>query len=97
MQFHAKKVLAQFHEENKEFKIELLVNKYLSGEDKWFGNQWFLLTDAPHGFKHFEREADHVESWVDEVTDNLMFRISGRYSFGCSNPHSVFGSIGEQS
>lgn len=97
LQFHAKKVLAQFHEENKEFKIELLVNKYLSGEDKWFGNQWFLLTDAPHGFKHFEREADHVESWVDEVTDNLMFRISGRYSFGCSNPHSVFGSIGEQS
>ena len=96
LQFHAKKILAQFHEENKEFKIELLVNKYLSGEDKWFGNQWFLLTDAPHGFKHFEREADHVESWVDQMTENLIFKISGRYSFGFSNPLSVFGSTGTQ-
>ena len=96
LQFHAKKILAQFHEENKEFKIELLVNKYLSGEDKWFGNQWFLLTDAPHGFKHFEREADHVESWVEQRTENLIFKISGRYSFGFSNPLSVFGSTGTQ-
>ena len=94
LQFYAKKILAQFHEENQEFKIKLLVNKYLSGADKWFGNQWFLLTDAPHGFKHFEREADHVDSWMDQMTENLIFKISGRYSFGLSNPLSVFGSAG---
>ena len=89
LQFRARRILKSFHEENQDFNIRLLVNKYLHQQDSWF-----LLTDAPHGFKHFEREADHVDSWVDQMTDNLIFKISGRYSFGFSNPFSVFGSTG---
>jgi hypothetical protein len=48
-------------------------------------NSWFLLTDAPNGFKHYEREALETDVYTDFDTDNLKAKAIERYSFGCSN------------
>jgi len=57
-------------------------------------NGWFLLTDAPNGFKYYEREKLETDVYTDFDTDNLKAKAIERYSFGCSNFRAGWGSQG---
>jgi len=57
-------------------------------------NSWFLCTDAPNGFKHYERERLETDVYTDFDTDNLKAKAVERYSFGVSNFRGAFGSQG---
>jgi phage major head subunit gpT-like protein len=57
-------------------------------------NAWFLLTDAPDGFKHYVRETIETDVYTDFSTDNLMAKAVERYSFGVSNFRGAYGSPG---
>ncbi len=65
------------------------VNHFLSDTDAWF-----LLTDVPDGFKHFERSPISTSMEGDFDTGNVRYKARERYSFGFSNPRCVFGSQG---
>lgn len=65
------------------------VNQFLTS-----ATAWFMLTDAPHGLKHFQRSPIKSDTYVDFSTDNVMAKATERYSFGCSNPRGIFGSKG---
>ena len=65
------------------------VNHFLSDTDAWF-----LLTDCPDGFKHFERSPISTSMEGDFDTGNVRYKARERYSFGFSNPRCVFGSQG---
>ena len=65
------------------------VNHFLSDNDAWF-----LLTDCPDGFKHFERSPISTSMEGDFDTGNVRYKARERYSFGFSNPRCVFGSQG---
>lgn len=67
----------------------IIVNHYLTDTDAWF-----ILTDAPHGMKHFERRADTFGTDNDFDTDNAKFKATARYSFGWTDPRGLFGSPG---
>lgn len=65
------------------------VNLYLTDT-----NSWFLMTDAPSGFKYYEREAIDTDVYQDFDTDNLKAKAIERYSFGVSNFRGAWGSQG---
>tara|TARA_Y100001970_G_scaffold291543_1_gene429085 strand:+ start:2370 stop:3278 length:909 start_codon:yes stop_codon:yes gene_type:complete len=65
------------------------VNHFLTDTDAWF-----LLTDCPDGFKHFERSPLSTSMEGDFDTGNVRFKARERYSFGFSNPRAVFASQG---
>ena len=65
------------------------VNDYLTDPDAFF-----ILTDAPRGFIHFERTAMSTGMEADFDTGNMRFKARERYSFGFSDPRCVFGSPG---
>lgn len=65
------------------------VNQYLTSP-----TAWFLLTNAPEGFKHYIREAIEVDMDTDFLTDSLLCKAVERYSFGVSNPRAGFGNQG---
>jgi hypothetical protein len=65
------------------------VNHFLSDNDAWF-----LLTDCPDGFNHFERSPISTSMEGDFDTGNVRYKARERYSFGFSNPRCVFGSQG---
>jgi hypothetical protein len=66
-----------------------VVNDYLTDTDAFF-----IKTDAPNGFKHFERMALSTAMDPDFDTGNMRFKARERYSFGFSDPRAVFGSPG---
>ena len=66
-----------------------VVNDYLTDTDAFF-----LKTDAPNGFKHFERLALSTAMDPDFDTGNMRYKARERYSFGFSDPRCVFGSPG---
>ncbi len=66
-----------------------VVNDYLTDTDAFF-----LKTDAPNGFKHFERLALNTAMEPDFDTGNMRYKARERYSFGFSDPRCVFGSPG---
>ena len=66
-----------------------VVNDYLTDTDAFF-----IKTDAPNGFKHFERMALSTAMDPDFDTGNMRFKTRERYSFGFSDPRAVFGSPG---
>ena len=66
-----------------------VVNDYLTDSDAFF-----IKTDAPNGFKHFERMALSTGMDPDFDTGNMRFKARERYSFGFSDPRAVFGSPG---
>jgi phage major head subunit gpT-like protein len=66
-----------------------VVNQFLTDT-----NAWFLLTDAPNGFKYYEREALETDTYEDFDTKNVKASAIERYSFGCSNFRAGFGSSG---
>ena len=55
---------------------------------------FFVKTDAPNGFKHFERTALTTQMEPDFDTGNMRYKARERYSFGFSDPRCVFGSPG---
>ena len=65
------------------------VNHFLTDTDAFF-----IKTDAPNGFKHFERSPMRTNMEADFDTGNMRFKARERYSFGFSDPRCVFGSPG---
>tara|TARA_R100000664_G_scaffold3778_3_gene8182 strand:- start:9244 stop:10146 length:903 start_codon:yes stop_codon:yes gene_type:complete len=66
-----------------------VVNHYLTDTDAFF-----LKTDCPDGFKHFERSPMSTALEGDFDTGNMRYKARERYSFGYSNFRAVFGSQG---
>ena len=66
-----------------------VVNHFLTDTDAFF-----IKTDCPDGFKHFERTPLSTAMEGDFDTGNMRFKARERYSFGFSNPRCVFGSPG---
>ena len=64
-------------------------NHFLTDPDAFF-----IKTDAPNGFKHFERSPMRTNMEADFDTGNMRFKARERYSFGYSDPRAVFGSPG---
>ena len=65
------------------------VNDFLTDPDAFF-----VMTDAPRGFVHFERTPLSTGMEGDFDTGNMRFKARERYSFGVSDPRAVFGSPG---
>ena len=65
------------------------VNHYLPDTDAWF-----IKTDAPRGFIHFERMPMSTKMEGDFDTGNVRYKARERYSYGYSDPRCVFGSPG---
>lgn len=66
-----------------------VVNHYLTDTDAFF-----IKTDAPRGFVHFERMPMSTKMEGDFDTGNVRFKARERYSFGYSDPRCVYGSKG---
>lgn len=67
---------------------EVIVNQFLTDSDAWF-----IRTDVP-GMHYFERKADSFAQDNDFDTSNAKFKAQGRYSFGWSDPRTIYGSAG---
>jgi len=65
------------------------VNHFLTDPDAFF-----IKTDTPNGFKHFERTPMSTGMEADFDSGNMRFKARERYSFGFSDPRCVFGSPG---
>lgn len=66
-----------------------VVNHYLTDTDAWF-----IITDIPDGLKYFERRGDSFAQDDDFDTDNAKFKATARYSFGCTDKRSIYGTPG---
>ena len=66
-----------------------IINHYLTNP-----GFWGILTDAENGFTHFEREKFETDVYCDFSTDSLMVKAVECYSFGNSNPRSIYGNNG---
>ena len=66
-----------------------VVNHFLTDTDAFF-----LKTDAPNGFKHFQRTALRTAMEGDFDTGNMRFKARERYSFGVSDWRCVIGTPG---
>ena len=66
-----------------------VVNHFLVDNDAFF-----IKTDAPNGFKHFERTGIKTSMEGDFDTGNVRYKARERYSFGVSDPRCVYGSKG---
>ena len=66
-----------------------VVNHFLTDTDAFF-----IKTDAPNGFKHFERSPIKTSMEGDFDTGIVRYKARERYSFGVSDPRCVFGSPG---
>jgi len=67
----------------------VVTNHYLTDPDAWF-----ILTNIKDGLKYFERRGDAFEMDNDFDTENAKFKATARYSFGWSDPRSIYGSAG---
>jgi hypothetical protein len=66
-----------------------VVNHFLTDTDAFF-----LKTDAPNGFKMFNRSPIKTAMEGDFDTGNMRFKARERYSFGVSDWRCVFGTPG---
>ena len=66
-----------------------VVNHFLTDPDAYF-----IKTDAPNGFKYFQRTPIKTAMEGDFDTGNMRFKARERYSFGVSDWRSVFGTAG---
>lgn len=55
---------------------------------------WFIKTDAPEGLKHYTRVALKRGMEGDFDTGNMRYKARERYSFGWTDPLSLYGSAG---
>lgn len=67
----------------------IVKNHYLTDADAWF-----IITNIPNGMTYYERNADEFGQDDDFDTDNAKFKARGRYSFGCSDKRSIYGTPG---
>jgi len=65
------------------------VNHFLTDTDAWF-----LTTDVPNGLKHFVRTPLANSMDGDFDTGNVRYKARERFSFGWSDPLSIFASPG---
>tara|TARA_R110000796_G_scaffold95988_4_gene201434 strand:- start:5180 stop:6085 length:906 start_codon:yes stop_codon:yes gene_type:complete len=65
------------------------INHFLTDTDAYF-----IKTDAPNGFKLFNRSPIKTAMEGDFDTGNMRFKARERYSFGVSDWRSVFGTAG---
>jgi len=65
------------------------VNHFLTDTDAYF-----IKTDAPNGFKLFQRTPIRTAMEGDFDTGNMRFKARERYSFGVSDWRGVFGTPG---
>jgi hypothetical protein len=72
----------------------MLPNGYVVNDFLTDADAFFIKTDAPNGFKHFERMALSTAMDPDFDTGNMRYKARERYSFGFSDPRAVFGSPG---
>jgi hypothetical protein len=70
---------------------QVIVNHYLNSTGN---DDWFILTNVKDGLKYFERRGDQFEMDNDFDTENAKFKATARYSFGWSDPRSIYGSQG---
>ena len=66
-----------------------IVNHFLTDTDAYF-----IKTDAPNGFKLFQRTPIRTAMEGDFDTGNMRFKARERYSFGVSDWRCVFGTPG---
>ena len=66
-----------------------VVNDFLTDTDAFF-----IMTDTPRGFLHFERVALSTGMEADFDTGNMRYKARERYSYGYSDPRCVYGSQG---
>ena len=66
-----------------------VVNHFFTDTDAWW-----IKTDVPNGFKHFEPTPIRTAMEGDFDTGNMRFKARERYSFGVSDWRCVFGSAG---
>ena len=66
-----------------------VVNHFLTDTDAFF-----IKTDAPNGFKYFNRAPIKTAMEGDFDTGNMRFKARERYSFGVSDWRCVFGTPG---
>ena len=66
-----------------------VVNHYLTDTDAYF-----VKTDAPNGFKLFQRTPLRTAMEGDFDTGNMRYKARERYSFGVSDWRCVFGTAG---
>jgi len=64
-----------------------VVNHFLTDTDNFF-----IKTDAPNGFKMFQRTPLKTAMEGDFDTGNMRFKARERYSFGVSDWRAVYGS-----
>jgi hypothetical protein len=57
-------------------------------------NAWWIKTDAPDGFKYFNRVPISTKMEGDFDSGNMRFRARERYVFGVSDWRCVFGTPG---
>ena len=55
---------------------------------------FYIKTDAPNGLKHFVRSPIKTAMEGDFETGNVRYKARERYSFGWSDPRSIYGSQG---
>jgi hypothetical protein len=67
----------------------IVVNHYLTDPDAWF-----LITDVQDGLKYFERRGDEFTMDEDFDTDNAKYKATTRYSLGCTDKRSIYGTPG---
>jgi hypothetical protein len=67
----------------------VIVNHYLTDNDAWF-----VLTNVNDGMKMFERRADTFSQDDDFDTDNAKFKVTNRFSVGCTDKRAIYGSAG---
>lgn len=65
------------------------INHFLTDPDAWF-----VKTDAPNGMKHFVRSPLKTAMEGDFETGNARYKARERYSFGWSDPRSMYASPG---
>lgn len=76
------------------YNVSAVPQGYRTNQFLTTGGSWFLLTDAPDGFKHYVRESIETDVYTDFSTDNLLAKAVERYSFGVSNFRAAFASTG---
>jgi len=53
---------------------------------------WFVKTDKD-GLHYFDRIAFDADSWIDNVTDNILHKGRERYTFSYRDPRAIWGSF----
>ena len=72
----------------------MLPNGYAVNDFILDTDAFFVITDAPRGFIHFERLGLSTNMEADFDTGNMRYKARERYSFGFSDPRCVYGSPG---